>query len=73
MTAMDAHRPQDQLLLTPAQTAAALGIPLRKLRTLRRQNRGPEFYRLGGTLIRYNAHSVRAHAIPRERTTENAP
>ena len=42
------------LLLTPAEAGAALGMTMDQLRVLRDTNSGPEFYRIGRRLIRYN-------------------
>ena len=49
------------LLLTPGQTATILGVTRRRLRILRRENSGPEFYLLGRRLVRYNTNSVLQH------------
>ena len=49
-------------LLTPATTAARLGITLRALADLRRRGFGPRYVRLSPTTIRYFSDDIRADA-----------
>jgi predicted DNA-binding transcriptional regulator AlpA len=51
-------RTSDDIVLTPGEAAAALGMTASRLKVLRRVGRGPAYLRLGGRLIRYLVDDV---------------
>jgi predicted DNA-binding transcriptional regulator AlpA len=53
-------KPRRRVLLTPKQASEYLGVPTGTLCDWRSQRRGPDFFKLGGYLVRYAQNDLDA-------------